>query len=79
MNPDNPLGKKLVIPAQAGIQIVKKFPRSGSTSRYCPLMKSLAIRLSWQKTPAKTLVIRGVFLSLDSRLRGNDGLMDDLG
>jgi len=52
-NPDCPLDQKFVIPAQAGIQSIKKFPRSGTASRFCPL--------------------RGVFVSLDSRLRGNDG------
>jgi hypothetical protein len=53
LNPNNPLEQKLVIPAQAGIQWIKKFPRSASIPGVCPL--------------------RGVFISLDSRLRGNDG------
>jgi hypothetical protein len=34
--PDCPLDQKLVIPAQAGIQLIKKFPRSGAASRFCP-------------------------------------------
>jgi hypothetical protein len=46
------LGSQPVIPAQAGIQLFEKYPRSGSTSSFCPL--------------------RGVFILLDSRLRGND-------
>ena len=38
-----------------------------------PLMGQLAIRLNWQTTPVKSLVIRGnLFNHLDSRLRGND-------
>ena len=41
-----------VIPAQAGIQLIEEFPRSGAISRFCPL--------------------RGMFVLLDSRLRGND-------
>jgi len=61
-----------VIPAKAGIQLIEKSPRSGSTIGFCPLMEQLAIRLSWQITPAKSLVIHGVLFSLDSRLRGND-------
>jgi hypothetical protein len=38
-------------------------------------MERLAIRLSWQTTPTKSLVIRGVFVLLDSRLRGNDAIL----
>jgi len=53
LNSENSLDRKFVIPAQAGIQLIKKIPRSGSTLRFCPL--------------------RGLFISLDSRLRGNDG------
>jgi hypothetical protein len=41
-----------VIPAKAGIQLFKKYPRSGSTSVFCTL--------------------RGLFVLLDFRLRGND-------
>jgi hypothetical protein len=43
-----------VIPAQAGIQLIKQSPRSGTKPGSCPL--------------------RGMFVSLDSRLRGNDGV-----
>ena len=53
VKPDHPLDRELVIPAQEGIQLIKKFPRSGAISRFCPL--------------------RGIFVLLDSRLRGNDG------
>jgi hypothetical protein len=49
----NPIDPELVIPAQAGIQLVEKSPRSGTISKRCPL--------------------RGLFILLDSRLRGNDG------
>ncbi len=52
-NSGKPLGRKLIIPAQAGIQLNKKFPRSRQYLNIDPL--------------------RGVFVSLDSRLRGNDG------
>jgi hypothetical protein len=59
-----------VIPAQAGIQLIEQSPRSGTEPGHCPLrgtifsldsrlMKQPAIRLSWQKTPAKSLVMRG--------------------
>jgi len=46
-----------VIPAKAGIQLIAKYPRSGTTMGFCPL--------------------RGMYVLLDSRLRGNDvfGLM----
>jgi len=30
-------------------------------SFFCPLMELLAIRLDWQKTPAKSLVMSSVF------------------
>ncbi len=64
MNPDYPLEQKLIIPAQAGFQLIgarlarmggllfnsQQSSRSGPTLRLCPL--------------------RGVFISLDSRLRG---------
>ena len=53
MNRKFPLDRESVIPAQAGIQLVKTSLRSRSASRFCPL--------------------RGVFVLLDSRLRGNDG------
>ena len=37
-------------------------PHSGTqTSVLCPLMKQLAIRLGWQTTPAKSLVMSSVF------------------
>src|SRR3989338_7960054 len=61
-----------VIPAKAGTQLIEKSPRSGPTIGFCPLMEQPAIRLSWQITPVKSLVIHGVLFSLDSRLRGND-------
>ena len=32
-----PLTQGLVIPAKAGIQLIEKFPHSGSTSRFRPL------------------------------------------
>ena len=53
MNRKFPLDRESVIPAQAGIQLVKTSLRSRSASKFCPL--------------------RGVFVLLDSRLRGNDG------
>jgi hypothetical protein len=34
---NNPLAPELVIPAQAGIQLIKKSPRSGSIPKLCPL------------------------------------------
>jgi hypothetical protein len=37
ISPSNPLAPELVIPAQAGIQLIEKSPRSGSISRLCPL------------------------------------------
>jgi hypothetical protein len=45
-------------PAKAGIQIICKSPRSGTTPKVCPL--------------------RGILFLLDSRFRGNDGLMNCL-
>jgi len=47
--------KNPVIPAKAGIQLIEKFLRGGSTLRFCPL--------------------RGIFVWLDSRFRGNDELL----
>ncbi|MBI4808116.1 MAG: hypothetical protein HY799_04135 [Nitrosomonadales bacterium] len=59
-----------VIPAHAGIQMIEESPHSGTTSLFHPrcgvlllldsrLVELLAIRLSWQTTPAKSLVMRG--------------------
>jgi hypothetical protein len=59
----------LVIPAQAGIQLIKKTCGARQNQRLAAsrgvvsldsrLMELLAIRLSWQITPAKSLVMRG--------------------
>jgi hypothetical protein len=66
---NNSLAQNPVIPAKAGIQLIE-YPRErGTLSRFGPLrgvhflldsglMELLAIRLSWQTTPAKSLVIR---------------------
>ena len=59
MNPNNPLAKNCVIPAQAGIQLIKKISREAGQHRGF-------VRFA------------GCFFLLDSRLRGNDGLMDYL-
>lgn len=37
MNPNCPINDQYVIPAKAEIQLIGKFPRSGSTIRFCPL------------------------------------------
>jgi hypothetical protein len=52
-NPDFLLDQKFVIPAKAGIQLVKNILQSRSKPRFCPLL--------------------GMYILLDSRLRGNDG------
>jgi hypothetical protein len=36
-NPKSSFDLKLVIPAQAGIQLIEKFPRSGTSLWICPL------------------------------------------
>ena len=61
-----------VISAQAEIQQYK-YSAKRTKPIVDPLMGQLAIRLNWQTTPVKSLVIRGnLFNHLDSRLRGND-------
>jgi len=79
MKPNSSLAQNCVIPAQAGIQMIKASPAKRDDiailSRFAGclflldsrLIKLLVIRLSWHKTPAKSLV-----------MRGNDGLMDYL-
>jgi hypothetical protein len=39
INRDCPLERKLVIPAKAGIQLIKERPRSGSTPLFCRLRR----------------------------------------
>jgi hypothetical protein len=39
-----------VIPAQAGIQLIDNFPRSGTTSRFCPL-RGMFVLAGFRPTP----------------------------
>jgi hypothetical protein len=73
MNQNNPIVRH----SRAGGNPARiNIPRSGQNLNVDPLMEQLAIRLSWQNTPAKSLVIRGRFFNqLDSRLRGNDAVL----
>ncbi len=76
MNPNSSLAQNCVIPAQAGIQ-------QGETSSdlagvVCQLSRMASSSFSGQNHDVAPL--RGRFFNhLDSRLRGNDGLMDYLG
>ena len=80
INPDCPLEQKLVIPAQAGIQLIEwgyagmggilpnlqKIPRSRAISRFGRSSKLAAIGIG------SFCPLREVYILLDSRLRGND-------
>jgi hypothetical protein len=60
-------GPSVVIPAKAGIQQKEKLRVAGKA--VVPLMKQLAIRLSWQKTPAKSLVMCGEYSMTGFRVK----------
>ncbi len=56
MNPNYPLAPSFPRRRESSKTCI---PRSGQKLNVVPLVKRPAIRLSWQKTPAKSLVIRG--------------------
>ncbi len=65
MNLDSSMDNSIVIPAKAGIQLIENFPHSGTIMKFG---RSSKLAASGSFCP-----LRGVLLSLDSRLRGNDG------
>ena len=79
MNPNNPLAKNCVIPAQAGIQLIKKISREAGQHRgFSRYAEGLSRWIPAYAGMTGLFPFRLAGLPLDSRLRGNDGIMDNL-
>ena len=78
INPDCPLDKKPVIPAQAGIQLIEKHP--AKRDDMAVLYAQQGVRC-WVPALRATLPLSASqrVLLLDSRLRGNDEAWDPAG